>query len=146
MTTHTIAWTDGSCLGNPGPGGWGAILVVGDDEVVLSGGECDSTNNRMEIMAATKAIEAAARGLKVTVMSDSQYVRDGITKWIHGWKKNGWRTSTGSAVKNVDLWKVLDEAVKAHGHVTWQWVKGHAGNAMNERVDELARGEAMRHR
>jgi ribonuclease HI len=137
-----VAWTDGSCLGNPGPGGWGAILVFDGQESEISGGEAQSTNNRMEIMAAMKAIESSPPGRKLTVRSDSQYVRDGITKWIRNWKRNGWLTSDRRPVKNAELWRGLDAAVAAHGHVAWEWVRGHAGNVMNERVDAIARREA----
>lgn len=125
-------WTDGSCLGNPGPGGWGALLTFGEHERELSGSEADTTNNRMELMAAIVALETLKRGCTVELWSDSKYVVTGITQWIHGWKKKNWKK-----VKNRDLWERLDEARAPH-HVTWHWVKGHAGDENNERVDRLA--------
>ena len=134
-------YTDGSCLNNPGPGGWAAILVWGGHEKVLSGGEPETTNNRMELMAAIMALEALTRPVEVTLTSDSIYLRDGITKWINGWKKNGWKTAAKKPVANQDLWMRLDEAIKPH-QIKWAWVKGHAGHLMNERCDELARAEA----
>lgn len=134
-------YTDGSCLNNPGPGGWAAILVWGGHEKTLSGGEPETTNNRMELMAAIMALEALTRPVEVTLTSDSIYLRDGITKWINGWKKNGWKTAAKKPVANQDLWMRLDEAIKPH-QIKWAWVKGHAGHPMNERCDELARAEA----
>ena len=134
-------YTDGSCLNNPGPGGWAAILVWGGHEKTLSGGEPETTNNRMELMAAIMALEALTRPVEVIVTSDSIYLRDGITKWINGWKKNGWKTAAKKPVANQDLWMRLDEAIKPH-QIKWAWVKGHAGHPMNERCDELARAEA----
>ena len=134
-------YTDGSCLNNPGPGGWAAILVWGGHEKVMSGGEPETTNNRMELMAAIMALEALTRPVEVTLTSDSIYLRDGITKWINGWKKNGWKTAAKKPVANQDLWRRLDEAIKPH-QIKWAWVKGHAGHPMNERCDELARAEA----
>ena len=135
----TVAiYTDGSCLGNPGPGGWGAILVYGDVEKEMSGGEENTTNNRMELLAAIMALEALKRPVAVTLTSDSSYLKDGITKWIHGWKKNGWKTAAKKPVANQDLWQRLDEAITPH-QINWQWVKGHAGHPMNERCDDLAR-------
>ncbi|MFO0601657.1 MAG: ribonuclease HI [Polyangiales bacterium] len=131
-------FTDGACSGNPGPGGWGAILRWGGRERELWGGEPDTTNNRMELMAAIVALEALKRPVKIRITTDSVYVKDGITKWIHGWKKNGWRTSGKAPVKNEDLWRRLDAALGGHA-VEWRWVKGHSGHAENERVDELAR-------
>lgn len=131
-------YTDGSCLGNPGPGGWGAILVYGDVEKEMSGGEDNTTNNRMELLAAIMALEALKRPVAVTLTSDSSYLKDGITKWIHGWKKNGWKTATKKPVANQDLWQRLDQAIAPH-QINWQWVKGHAGHPMNERCDDLAR-------
>jgi ribonuclease HI len=131
-------YTDGACSGNPGPGGWGAILQFGDTTKELNGGEAHTTNNRMELMAAIAALEALKRPCAVDLHTDSQYLRNGIMTWIHGWKKNGWRTSDKKLVKNVDLWKRLDEAL-AHHKIQWHWVKGHAGHPMNERADELAR-------
>jgi ribonuclease HI len=131
-------WTDGACSGNPGPGGWGVILVAGDHRKELFGGEADTTNNRMELMAAISALEALKKPCDVTLHIDSQYVRQGITQWIHGWKKNGWKTADKKPVKNAELWQRLEEATKRH-RISWQWVKGHAGDPMNERADELAR-------
>ena len=131
-------WTDGACSGNPGPGGWGAILQHGDSTKELSGGEADTTNNRMELMAAIQALEALKRPCSVIMTTDSQYVKGGIMSWMHGWKKNGWRTADKKPVKNMDLWQRLDQAACTHS-ITWQWVKGHAGDVMNERCDELAR-------
>jgi len=131
-------YTDGSCLGNPGPGGWGAILVYGDAEKEISGGEDNTTNNRMELLAAIMALEALKRPVAVTLTSDSSYLKDGITKWIHGWKKNGWKTAAKKPVANQDLWQRLDQAIAPH-QINWQWVKGHAGHPMNERCDDLAR-------
>jgi ribonuclease HI len=131
-------YTDGACSGNPGPGGWGAILTLGDHTKELMGGEAHTTNNRMELMAAISALEALKRPCTVDLHTDSEYLRNGISSWIHGWKRNGWRTADKKPVKNVDLWKRLDEALKPH-KVQWHWVKGHAGHAMNERADELAR-------
>ena len=134
VTIHT----DGACSGNPGPGGWGAILSFGDHRKELMGGEPHTTNNRMELMAAIASLEALTRPCTVDIHTDSQYLRNGIMSWIHGWKRNGWRTADKSPVKNVDLWKRLDAAL-SHHQVRWHWVKGHAGHAMNERADELAR-------
>ena len=131
-------YTDGACSGNPGPGGWGALLRWKGTERELFGGESDTTNNRMELMAAIVALESLKRAVKVRLFTDSVYVKDGITSWIHGWKKNGWRTSAKKPVKNVDLWQRLDAALARHD-VEWRWVKGHAGHPENERADELAR-------
>ena len=135
------AYTDGACSGNPGPGGWGVLLVARDGERVLkerelSGGEPETTNNRMELTAAIAALEALDRPSAITVVTDSAYVKDGITRWIHGWKRNGWKKKGG--LKNVDLWQRLDAAQARH-EVTWEWVKGHAGHPENERADALAR-------
>jgi ribonuclease HI len=138
MTAQVEIFTDGACRGNPGPGGWGAILRFGEVEKELSGGEAETTNNRMELMAAISALEALKRPVSVDIHTDSTYVRDGITKWIHGWKKRDWRTADKKPVKNVDLWQRLDAAVGQH-QVDWHWVKGHAGHPENERADELAR-------
>jgi ribonuclease HI len=132
------AFTDGACSGNPGPGGWGAILISGEHRKELSGGEPVSTNNRMELMAAIAALEALKRPSDVDLTTDSVYLRDGIMKWIHGWKRNGWKTASKDPVKNVELWQRLDAAQARH-HVEWHWVKGHAGHPENERCDELAR-------
>ncbi|MCX5512374.1 ribonuclease HI [Kaistia algarum] len=137
-SARVAIWTDGACSGNPGPGGWGAVLLYGDREKLLSGGEADTTNNRMELTAAIEALGALSRPCAVDLHTDSQYVKGGITGWIHGWKKNGWKTADKKPVKNVDLWLRLDEALKRH-KVTWHWVKGHAGNDANEKADELAR-------
>ena len=131
-------YTDGACSGNPGPGGWGAVLRYGDTEKELSGGEAATTNNRMELMAAIEALNALKRPTKVRLHTDSKYVMDGVTKWIHGWKKNGWKTADKKPVKNEDLWKLLDAANERHD-VTWKWVKGHSDDVMNDRADALAR-------
>ncbi|MGZ9809455.1 ribonuclease HI [Pseudoroseicyclus sp. H15] len=138
-----FAYTDGACSGNPGPGGWGALLMAreGGKELKrreLSGGAAQTTNNQMELMAAISALEALGRATKITLVTDSSYVKDGLTKWIHGWKRNGWRTAAKKDVKNAELWQRLDAAAARHD-VTWEWVKGHAGHPENERADELAR-------
>jgi ribonuclease HI len=133
-----VVHTDGACSGNPGPGGWGAILRYGGHEKELQGGEALTTNNRMELTAAIMALEALTRAATVELHTDSQYLRDGISKWIHGWKRNGWKTSEKKPVKNADLWQRLDLALGRH-QVSWHWVKGHAGHDDNERADELAR-------
>ena len=139
MTANkVIVHTDGACSGNPGPGGWGAILDYNGTRKELSGGEGQTTNNRMELMGAISALEALKRPCEVEMHVDSQYVKDGITKWIHGWKKNGWKTADKKPVKNAELWQRLDAALKLH-KVSWHWVKGHAGHDDNERADELAR-------
>ncbi len=135
---HVTVHTDGACSGNPGPGGWGAILGFGDHEKELKGGEPHTTNNRMELMAAIAALEALKRPCVVDLYTDSQYLRDGILQWIKKWKANGWRTADKKPVKNVDLWQRLEEALKRHT-VRWHWVRGHAGHPMNERADQLAR-------
>ncbi|MEO1328810.1 MAG: ribonuclease HI [Pseudomonadota bacterium] len=137
------AYTDGACSGNPGPGGWGVLLIARDGDAVLkerelSGGEAETTNNRMELTAAIAALETLERPSEITVVTDSAYVRDGVTKWIHGWRRNGWRTADKKPVKNEDLWRRLDEA-RARHRVEWEWVKGHAGHPENERADALAR-------
>jgi ribonuclease HI len=134
-------FTDGSCKGNPGPGGWGAVLRSGGHEKELCGSEADSTNNRMELMAAIAALEALKRPCKVSLTTDSIYVRDGITKWIHGWKRNGWKTAAKKPVKNAELWQRLHDATHRH-EIEWHWVKGHAGHPENERADEIATREA----
>ena len=131
-------FTDGACSGNPGPGGWGAILRYGDMEKELSGGEDHTTNNRMELMAAIAALEALKTPCKVILNTDSNYLKDGITKWIKNWKRNGWRTASKDLVKNAELWQRLEVALGRH-EIHWKWVKGHAGHAENERADELAR-------
>ncbi|MBY6137412.1 ribonuclease HI [Nocardioides marinus] len=138
-----FAYTDGACSGNPGPGGWGVLLRAMDGGTIvkekeLSGGEPETTNNRMELLAAINALESLARPSTITVVTDSAYVKNGVTGWIHGWKRNGWKTSAKKPVKNVELWQRLDEAQRRH-KVTWEWVKGHAGHPENERADELAR-------
>ncbi len=132
-------FTDGACSGNPGPGGWGAILRFRGVEKELSGGETPTTNNRMELMAAIEGLKALKRPTQVRVWTDSVYVRDGITKWVHGWKRSGWKTADKKPVKNVDLWQALLDAAKPHD-VEWRWIKGHAGHPENERADALARG------
>ena len=135
---HVEIFTDGACSGNPGPGGWGAILRSGEHEKELSGGEFDTTNNRMELMAAISALEELRASSQIDLHTDSTYVKDGITKWIHNWERNGWKTAAKKPVKNVDLWKRLKAALSRHD-VSWHWVKGHAGHPDNERADELAR-------
>jgi len=135
---RVIIHTDGACSGNPGPGGWGAILETGKHRKELKGGEPHTTNNRMELMAAIAALEALKRPCLVDLHTDSQYLRNGIMTWIKQWKRNGWRTADRKPVKNEDLWKRLDTALARH-QVRWHWVQGHAGHAMNERADELAR-------
>jgi ribonuclease HI len=135
---HIIVYSDGACSGNPGPGGWGAVLISGDHRKELQGGEQLTTNNRMELLAAISALEALKRKSTVELWTDSGYVKDGITKWVHGWKKNGWRTADKKPVKNVELWQRLDDLREKH-EVKWHWLKGHAGHPENERADELAR-------
>lgn len=130
-------FTDGACRGNPGPGGWAALLRYGQTEKVIKGSEENTTNNRMELMAAIKALQSLNIASRVTLTTDSQYVRQGITQWIHSWKKNGWRTAAKKAVKNQDLWQQLDAAIAEH-EVQWHWVKGHSGHIENERVDQAA--------
>jgi ribonuclease HI len=137
------AFTDGACSGNPGPGGWGVLLRAVQGETVLKerelkGGEAETTNNRMELLAAINALEALERPSTITIVTDSAYVKNGVTGWIHGWKKNGWKTAAKKPVKNAELWQRLDLAQARH-RVTWEWVKGHAGHPENERADELAR-------
>ncbi len=132
-----LVYTDGACSGNPGPGGWGAVIRSGDREKELAGGEALTTNNRMELLAAIRALQALKRPCHVDLTTDSIYVRDGITKWIHGWQKNGWRTADRKPVKNAELWQELLEATRRH-RIEWHWVKGHAGHAENERADQLA--------
>ena len=137
MTRRVNIWTDGACSGNPGPGGWGAILRFGDREKQINGGEPLTTNNRMELMAAIRALESLTRPCAVDLHTDSQYLRGGVTSWISGWKARGWRTADRKPVKNVDLWQRLEAAAEPHD-VAWHWVKGHSGHDMNERADELA--------
>lgn len=138
-----FAYTDGACSGNPGPGGWGVLLLAMDGDAVikereLSGGAPETTNNQMELMAAIQALETLARPSALTVITDSTYVKNGVTGWIHGWKRNGWKTAAKKPVKNAELWQRLDAAAARH-EVTWEWVKGHAGHPENERADALAR-------
>lgn len=138
-----FAWTDGACSGNPGPGGWGVLLRAIDGGAVvkqreLKGGAAETTNNRMELMAAISALEVLERESAITIITDSAYVKNGVTGWIHGWKRNGWKTSANKPVANVELWQRLDTAQARH-RVTWEWIKGHAGHPENERADELAR-------
>ncbi len=137
-TSRVEIFTDGACSGNPGPGGWGAVLRYNSAEKELNGGEKATTNNRMEMMAAIVALETLKRPSSVDLHTDSTYLRDGITKWIHGWKRNGWKTAAKKPVKNVDLWQRLEQALERHD-VSWHWVKGHAGHPENERADALAR-------
>lgn len=138
QSTAVEIFTDGACSGNPGPGGWGAILRWRGKEREIWGGEADTTNNRMELTAAIQALETLNRGVSVILYTDSTYVKDGITSWISGWKARNWKTAAKKPVKNVDLWQALDEAVSKHD-VEWRWIKGHAGHPENERADELAR-------
>ncbi|MDJ1160002.1 ribonuclease HI [Chelatococcus sp. SYSU_G07232] len=138
MSERVAIYTDGACSGNPGPGGWGALLVYKGKERELSGGEAETTNNRMELTAAIEALEALKRPCAVDLYTDSQYVRSGITQWLANWKARGWKTAAREPVKNEDLWRRLDAARNRHD-VTWHWVRGHAGHAENERVDALAR-------
>ncbi|MDM7255266.1 MAG: ribonuclease HI [Paracoccus sp. (in: a-proteobacteria)] len=138
-----FAWTDGACSGNPGPGGWGVLMRAMEGDAILkerelSGGEPATTNNRMELMAAIRALETLTRPSRIVIVTDSAYVKNGVTQWIHGWKRNGWKTADRKPVKNVELWQRLDEAQQRH-QVEWRWIKGHAGHAENERADELAR-------
>jgi len=137
MAEGVEIYTDGACRGNPGPGGWGVLLKSGRHERVLSGAEARTTNNRMEMMAAIRALEVLKRPTRVRLCTDSTYLRNGITQWIHGWKRRGWRTASGTAVKNADLWKRLESAAARH-QVDWQWVRGHSGHPGNERADRLA--------
>lgn len=134
-------FTDGSCLGNPGPGGYGAILRYNKHEKELSGGFFYTTNNRMELLAVIEALNSLKEPCKITVMSDSQYMKNGITKWIHNWKKDNWAVAMRKSIKNIDLWKRLDKAVTPH-QIDWQWVRGHSGHVENERCDEIARKAA----
>ena len=139
---HVVIATDGACKGNPGPGGWGAVIRSGAHEKELAGGENPTTNNRMELMAAIRALEALKRPCRVTLMTDSRYVMDGLTKWIKGWQKNGWKTAAKQPVKNADLWQELLDATAPH-RISWEWVKGHAGHPDNERADKLASDAAV---
>jgi ribonuclease HI len=138
-----FAYTDGACSGNPGPGGWGVLMLARDAGAVvkereLQGGEPMTTNNRMELMAAISALEALSKPVEITIVTDSAYVKNGVTEWIHGWKRNGWRTANKDPVKNAELWQRLDAAQARH-KVVWRWIKGHAGHVENERADALAR-------
>jgi ribonuclease HI len=135
---HVLIYTDGACSQNPGPGGWGAILIFGEHRKELSGGEALTTNNRMELTAAIAALEALKRPARVDLHTDSEYVRNGISQWLPGWKRRGWRTAANEPVKNLDLWQRLDSAQALH-QVRWHWIRGHSGHAENERADELAR-------
>ena len=135
--TPIIIYTDGACRGNPGPGGWGALLQAGPHEKALCGGEAHTTNNRMELTAVIRALQALKRPSAVQIHTDSQYVQKGISEWIHNWKRRGWLTADKQPVKNVDLWQMLDELSSAH-QIDWRWVKGHAGHPGNERADQLA--------
>ena len=144
MTSPSVEiFTDGACKGNPGPGGWGAVIRSGGREKELSGGEPLTTNNRMELLAAIRALEALKRPCEVALWTDSIYVRDGITKWIHGWRRNGWKTADRKPVKNAELWQALLDAAAPH-QIDWRWVKGHAGHPENERADRLACDAALR--
>ena len=140
MATSSMVeiFTDGACSGNPGPGGWGLVLRYNGTDKELSGGEAETTNNRMELMSAIKGLQALTRPMRIHIHTDSTYVKDVITKWIINWKRNGWKTAAKKPVKNVDLWQVLDDALIGH-EVEWFWVKGHAGHVENERADALAR-------
>ncbi len=131
-------WTDGACSGNPGPGGWGAVLKAGETEKEISGAEAPTTNNRMELMAAIEALNALKKPARVRLHTDSQYVKNGITQWIHNWKRRGWRTADNKPVANAELWQALEAAAARH-EVHWVWVRGHNGDVMNERADALAR-------
>ena len=141
--TPIIIYTDGACRGNPGPGGWGALLQAGPHEKALCGGDAHTTNNRMELTAVIRALQALKRPSAVQIHTDSQYVQKGISEWIHNWKRRGWLTANKQPVKNVDLWQMLDELASAH-EIDWRWVKGHSGDPDNERVDQLARDAAIR--
>ncbi len=138
MSKITEIWTDGACSGNPGPGGWGAVLKHGDTEKDISGAEAATTNNRMELTAAIEALNALKKPAHVRLYTDSQYVKNGVTQWIHNWKRKGWRTADNKPVANADLWQALEKAEARHS-VEWKWVRGHDGDVMNERADALAR-------
>ena len=140
--TPVEIFTDGACKGNPGPGGWGAVLRFGDHEKELSGGDAHTTNNRMELTAAIEALAILTRPCRVTLSTDSKYVMDGLTRWIHGWRRNGWKTADKKPVKNAELWQALFAATERH-EIEWQWVKGHAGHPENERADKLASDAAV---
>jgi ribonuclease HI len=136
--SHVEIFTDGACRGNPGPGGWGALLRYKDSEKELYGAESNTTNNRMELLAAIRALEELKRPCKVTITTDSTYVKKGITEWLQGWKQRGWKTAGKTPVQNVELWQRLELAVNRHEHVDWKWVRGHSGHVENERADQLA--------
>ncbi len=138
MSDEVVIYTDGACSGNPGPGGWGAVMIYGEHRKEIYGGEKETTNNRMELMAAIEALNALKKACKVELYTDSNYVKQGITQWIHGWKRNGWKNAQKKPVKNAELWQELESAQERHD-VSWHWVKGHAGHPENERADELAR-------
>jgi len=138
MIKQVELFTDGACRGNPGPGGWGAILRYQQKEKYLYGGEADTTNNRMELMAVIEGLKAIKQTCSVKITTDSNYVKNGITQWIVNWKRNGWKNANRKPVKNQDLWQALDEQVAKHGEVSWHWVKGHSGHRENELADELA--------
>ena len=140
-----IIYTDGACSGNPGPGGWGAVLIFGKHRKEIKGGAAETTNNRMELTAAIEALNTLTRPCQVELHTDSDYLRQGITSWIHNWKKNGWKTAAKKPVKNADLWQAVEQAAKRH-QVEWHWIKGHAGHPENERADELARLGLSEHR
>ena len=140
--SHVEIATDGACKGNPGPGGWGALLRFGTNEKELSGGDAHTTNNRMELTAVIEALRILTRPCRITLSTDSKYVMDGLTRWIHGWRKNGWKTADKKPVKNAELWQALFAETQKH-QIEWKWVKGHAGNADNERVDRLASDAAV---
>ena len=133
-----VIHTDGACSGNPGPGGWGAVMDYNGSRKELKGGEAETTNNRMELKGAIEALNSLKRPCTIEMHVDSQYVKDGISKWIHGWKRNGWKTADKKPVKNLELWQALDAAIQRH-EISWHWVKGHVGHPENERADELAR-------
>jgi ribonuclease HI len=143
MTKKIEIFTDGACSGNPGPGGWGAVLRYGKAEKELSGGMAETTNNQMELMATIESLKSLKRKCEVDITTDSSYVKDGITKWIFNWKKNGWKTANKKPVKNQELWQELDEMTQKHS-VNWHWVKGHAGHPENERADDLAVAEVQK--
>jgi len=134
---HVMIYTDGACRGNPGPGGWGAVLRYGQHEKILSGGECHTTNNRMELLAAIMALAALRESCRIELYTDSQYVQKGVTEWMLAWKKRGWKKADKKPIKNVDLWQALDQEAGRH-QVTWHWVKGHSGHAENELADKIA--------
>ena len=137
MKHHVVIYTDGACRGNPGPGGWGVLLIAGERQKTKKGSESETTNNRMELMAAIQGLKSLKEPCKVDLYTDSQYVKKGITEWVHDWKKRGWRKADKKPVKNDDLWQALDEAASKHD-VRWHWVKGHSGHPENDKVDQLA--------